>query len=419
MSTNRNEPEQEETRAELAPSIQTKAVDERKPQRTAKPMAGRKSRQSSRTRGFRGIFQSTRSALQALRANALRSLLTSLGIIIGVGAVLIMIAISEGNTAAINQRLSTLNPLQLTIRSGSTSTGGVRGGAGTQQSLTQADADALGQLQGVTAVSPTLNANGQVVFSNQNWSTSVQGVYPSYQQIGSWQLQEGSFFTQSDQQSGTNVVVLGQTVVDNLFTPLGIDPIGQQIRISNQTFTVVGTLASKGSTGFGANADDVVYVPFSTAQQRLSGSQFVNSIVLTADNTGDVNSVQSSAQALFEQRHNISNPANDNFTIQNASQVLSTVQATGTVPDHPAGRRSCCFVVSRRHRHHEYHACFCHRTHARNRHSHRHRGAPARRVVAIPDRGIRLERAGRHHRTDYRPNCRVGGRQHQRLPFSD
>ncbi|HYT33825.1 MAG TPA: ABC transporter permease [Ktedonobacteraceae bacterium] len=328
MSTTREEPEQEETRAGLAPSIQTNAVDERKPQQTAKSMTRRKPRQSRRTRGFRGIFQSTRSALQALRANALRSLLTSLGIIIGVGAVVIMIAISEGNTAAINQRLSTLNPLQLTIRSGSTSTGGVRGGAGTLQSLTQADADALAQLQGVTAVSPTLNANGQVVFSNQNWSTSVQGVYPSYQQIGSWQMQEGSFFTQSDQQSGTNVAVLGQTVVDNLFTPLGIDPIGQQIRISNQTFTIVGTLASKGSTGFGANADDVVYVPFSTAQQRLSGSQFVNSVVLTADNTGDVNSVQSAAQALLEQRHNISNPANDNFTIQNASQVLSTVQAT-------------------------------------------------------------------------------------------
>jgi putative ABC transport system permease protein len=316
MSTTGDESEQAGTRAGQAPPLRAIAG------------GARSSRRSRRTRGFRGIFQSTRSALQALRANALRSLLTSLGIIIGVGAVIIMIAISEGNTAAINQRLSTLNPLQMTIRSGSTSTGGVRGGAGTLQTLTQADADALTQLQNVTAVSPTLNANGQVVFSNQNWSTSVQGVYPSYQQIGSWQMQEGSFFTQSDEQSGTNVVVLGQTVVDNLFTPLGIDPIGQQIRISNQTFTVVGTLASKGSTGFGANADDIVYAPFSTIQQRLSGSQFVNSIVLTADNTSDVNSVQSAAQALLEQRHNISNPANDNFTIQNASQVLSTVQAT-------------------------------------------------------------------------------------------
>jgi putative ABC transport system permease protein len=328
MSTTRDEQTQAETQAGFVVPQQSKAVNERKPERTSKPGAGHKSQQYHRARGFQGMFQSTVSALRALRANALRSLLTALGIIIGVGAVIIMIAISEGNTASINQRLSTLNPLQLTIRSGSTSTGGVRGGAGTLQSLTQADADALGQLQNVTAVSPTLNANGQIVFSNQNWQSSVQGVYPSYQQIGSWQTQEGNFFTQADEQSGTNVVVLGQTVVDNLFTPLGIDPIGQQIRIGNGTFTVVGTLASKGSTGFGANADDIVYVPFSTAQQRLSGSQFVNSIVLTADNASDVNSVQSAAQSLLEQRHNISNSAQDDFTIQNASQVLSTVQAT-------------------------------------------------------------------------------------------
>ncbi len=141
-------------------------------------------------------------------------------------------------------------------------------------------------------------------------------------------MQDGNFFTQADETSGTSVAVLGQTVVDNLFTPLGIDPVGQQIRIGNVTFTVVGTLASKGSTGFGANADDVVYIPFTTTQQRLSGSQFVSSIVLTADNSGNVNSVQSAAQALLDQRHNITNAANADFTIQNASSVLSTVQAT-------------------------------------------------------------------------------------------
>ena len=193
------------------------------------------------------MYQSTGSALQALRANLLRSLLTSLGIIFGVGAVIIVIAISEGNTSSINARLSTLNPLQLTIRSGSTSAGGVRGGAGTQQSLTQADADALAQLPHVAVASPTLNANGQLVFGNQNWSSSVQGLYPGEQQIGSWQLQEGNFFTQADEQNGNSVAVLGQTVVDNLFTPLGIDPVGQQIRIGKVTFTVVGTLTDRKS----------------------------------------------------------------------------------------------------------------------------------------------------------------------------
>ena len=270
---------------------------------------------------------SLKSAVRALRANILRSLLTSLGIIIGVGAVIMMISISEGNSASINQRLSTLNPLQLTIRPGSArSAGNVRQGGGTLQSLTQADADAIAQQPGVTAASPVINANGQIIFSNQNWQTSIQGVYPDYQQIGSWTMQEGSFISDSDEQSAKNVAILGQTVVDNLFSA-GIDPVGQQVRISNVPFTVIGVLASKGSTGFGANADDIVFIPLSTAMQRLNHSQYVNSIVLTANNPANVNNVQNEVQQLLEQRHNITNSLLDDFTIQNLSQVLSTVQS--------------------------------------------------------------------------------------------
>ncbi|TMD92590.1 MAG: FtsX-like permease family protein [Chloroflexi bacterium] len=290
------------------------------------PLA-RGKQQYRRVRGIPAIFMSLKSAVRALRANILRSLLTSLGIIIGVGAVIMMISISEGNSASINQRLSTLNPLQLTIRPGSArSAGNVRQGGGTLQSLTQADADAIAQQPGVTAASPVINANGQIIFSNQNWQTSIQGVYPDYQQIGSWTMQEGSFISDSDEQSGKNVAVLGQTVVDNLFSA-GIDPVGQQVRISNVPFTVVGTLASKGSTGFGANADDIVFIPLSTAMQRLNHSQYVNSIVLTANNPANVNNVQNEVQQLLEQRHNITNSLLDDFTIQNLSQVLSTVQS--------------------------------------------------------------------------------------------
>ncbi len=290
------------------------------------PLA-RGKQQYRRVRGIPAIFMSLKSAVRALRANILRSLLTSLGIIIGVGAVIMMISISEGNSASINQRLSTLKPLQLTIRPGSArSAGNVRQGGGTLQSLTQADADAIAQQPGVTAASPVINANGQIIFSNQNWQTSIQGVYPDYQQIGSWTMQEGSFISDSDEQSGKNVAVLGQTVVDNLFSA-GIDPVGQQVRISNVPFTVVGTLASKGSTGFGANADDIVFIPLSTAMQRLNHSQYVNSIVLTANNPANVNNVQNEVQQLLEQRHNITNSLLDDFTIQNLSQVLSTVQS--------------------------------------------------------------------------------------------
>jgi putative ABC transport system permease protein len=278
---------------------------------------------NQRLHGPAAIYQNCLSALQSLRANKMRSLLTSLGIIIGVGAVIVMISIGEASAASINNRLSGLNPTELVIRSGSSTTGGVRGGAGSLQSLTQADADALSSLPNVSAVSPIISANGQVVFQNQNWSTSVQGVYPDYQQIDSWQMQEGAFFS-SEQGS---YAVIGQTVANNLFTPLGVDPMGQQIRIGSVSFTVVGVLDAKGGSALG-NADDIVYVPFTTAQQQLSGSKFVGSIDVTASDASHVTDVQTEVQQLLEQRHNITSSANDDFTIQNQSQVLSTVEST-------------------------------------------------------------------------------------------
>jgi putative ABC transport system permease protein len=285
-------------------------------------------RRRGRALGLLSFLQSCRSALRALRANKLRSLLTSLGIIIGVGAVILMVSISEGNDASINSRLSTLSPNELTIFSGSTrGAGGVNSGAGSSGSLTQADADAIGQVAHVAAASPVLSANGQVIFSNQNWSTSVQGVYPSYQQISNRQMQEGAYFSQNDEQSANTVAVIGQTVEDNLFTPLGVDPIGQQIRIGSVPFTVIGVLASEGTAGQ-SNADDIIYVPFSTAQQRLTVGQNIRSIYVMVDNTANVNTAQIAIQQLLEQRHGIFNSQQDDFSILNQSQLLQTVQST-------------------------------------------------------------------------------------------
>ncbi|HEX7734337.1 MAG TPA: ABC transporter permease [Ktedonobacteraceae bacterium] len=311
-----------ENRAGGAPAVGPIEIVTRPPRPL--PRSG-KPRQYKRLRGAPSIYSNCMSALQALRANKMRSLLTSLGIIIGVGAVIVMISISEASAASINGRLSGLNPTELIIRAGSTGGfgGGVRGGAGSLQTLTAADADALATLPHVSAVSPVINVSGQVVFQNQNWSTQTQGVYPGYQQIGSWQMQEGSFFSSN---SG-KYAVIGQTVVSNLFTPLGVDPLGQQIRIGRVSFTVVGVLATKGGSSFG-NADDVVFVPFTTAQQQLSGKSFVNSVDVTADSTSNVSTVQTEVQQTLEQRHHISNSANDDFTIQNQSQILQTVQAT-------------------------------------------------------------------------------------------
>ncbi len=289
-----------------------------------------RTRQIKRRRGLLAIYQSCKSALEAVRANKLRSLLTSLGIIIGVAAVIVMISTSESNAAAINGRLSALNPNELVVRAGSTSVGGVRGGSGTATSLTQANADAIAaQVPHISAISPIVNVSGQVIFQSQNWSTSIQGVYPAYQQLGSWQMQEGSFIADSDEQSASAVAVIGQTVEDNLFTPAGVDPLGQQIRIRNVPFTIVGVLAAKGASASSfSDPDDVVYVPFSTAQERLTGTSSVNSIDILADNSANLNSVQAATEQLLEQLHGITNPAEDDFTIQNQAQILQTAQAT-------------------------------------------------------------------------------------------
>ena len=293
-----------------------------------------------RARPIQSFLQSVKSALQAIRANKLRSLLTSLGIIIGVGAVIMVVSISESQSAAINQSLSSLNPNELTIRSGSTNTGGVRGGQGTAQTLKQSDADAISQqVPHVTAVSPIANANGQVIFQNQNWSPSsgIQGVYPSELQLGGWQIQQGAFIAQSDLQSSAAVAVVGQSVITNLFAPAGINnPVGQQIRIRNVPFTVVGVLASKGSSSSSfSDPDDIIYIPFTTAQQRLTGSLYASSIALLVDDQSNLVDVENGLEQLLRQLHNLSSSASDDFTIQSQAQILQTrqsvVQALGTL----------------------------------------------------------------------------------------
>jgi putative ABC transport system permease protein len=285
--------------------------------------------QTRRVRGFPALLRNCVSALRALRTNTLRSLLTSLGIIIGVGAVIMMLSVSEGIAALVNQHFSLLSPNELIISPQSTNTQGVRLGSGTGKNLMQADADAIAQqVPHITAVSPVLNAAGQVIFQNQNWATSVQGVYPNFQQINNWQVQEGSFITDSDERSAHAVAVIGQTVADNLFTRLGVDPIGQGIRIRNVPFTVIGVLAPKGAIGV-TDADDIVYIPYSTAQQRVVGGSYVSSIDVQVESSEHVNDVQKVIQQALEQRHHIADPSQDDFTIWDQNQILQMAQRIG------------------------------------------------------------------------------------------
>ena len=265
------------------------------------------------------------SAVEALWANRMRSLLTALGVIVGVAAVIGAVMLTQGTSSLINQRVAGLGVNTLTIIPGAVSAGGARSAAGSTQSLTEADATAISSAAHITRVSPIITVNSQLVLGNQNWNTRAQGVYPSFQQIGNWTLAEGAWFTDGDESSGQPVAVLGQTTQANLFGASSVDPVGQTIFINGQAFRVVGLLKQKGATA-GGNQDDVVYVPFSTANSRLKNTQFVSQIQAQVDNAGNVNGAQAAITSLLEQRHNLPAGGPDDFTVFSSNQLVSTAQ---------------------------------------------------------------------------------------------
>ena len=272
------------------------------------------------------IGPSLTSALEALWANRLRSLLTILGVIVGVAAVVTAVTITQGASALINQRVARLGTNTLIISPGAATTGGAFGGIGSAQSLTQADAKALAKLPHVVGVSPVLGVTAQIIANGTNWNTRVQGVYPDFQTIGNWQLAEGSWFTASDESGGVPVAVLGQTVSASLFSATGTDPVGQTILIKGQPFRVIGVLQAKGVAG-AQNQDDVVFVPFSAANARLNNSIYVNQIQVQADNANDVATVQQEMTTALDQRHKIPAGGTADFQIRSPQQLVATAQA--------------------------------------------------------------------------------------------
>jgi putative ABC transport system permease protein len=283
-------------------------------------------RRKTQHRGL-GINASFNSALEALWSNRLRSLLTILGVIVGVAAVITAVTITEGTSASINSRLAGLGTNTLTISPGAATSSGASLGAGTEEDLTLSDATAIASVAHVTSVTPVNSVSAQLVYSGQNWDTRVEGVYPDYQSIGSWQLAEGSWYTQADEDSGTPVVVLGQTTEQNLFTGVASDPIGQTILINSQPFTVVGVLQAKG-TAAAVNQDDVVFVPYSAATTRLNNVTFVEEIEVQVDNANDVAGAESALTALLERLQGIPAGGTDDFTVRSSDQLVQTAQSS-------------------------------------------------------------------------------------------
>jgi putative ABC transport system permease protein len=270
------------------------------------------------------VTSSFSSAFEALGANKSRSVLMTLGIVIGVVAVIVIVGLGQGSTAQVTAQLSNLGTNVLTIMPGSTSSSGIRGGAGTQTSLKADDAEAMTeQIAGVAAISATVSGSAQIISDAGNWSTRIQAVQPAYQQIQSWQLAQGGFFTDADNEAARNVAVIGQTVATNLF-PSGESPVGKQVRVRNVPFTIIGVLATKGS-GFGGDQDDTVLIPLRAGQIRLFGSANVNSILIQAASADQMTQMTTDVTALLRARHKIQTGKADDFSIRNNADLLSTV----------------------------------------------------------------------------------------------
>ena len=271
-----------------------------------------------------------RIALRALARNKLRAFLTMLGIIIGVGAVIAMVAIGEGAKATIRSQISALGTNVLIVLPGSNVQGGVRAGTGNVNTLVDTDARAMTrELRSVAYASPVMRRQEQLIAGNLNWGSLAQGVAPEFEQIRDWQIESGRFLHEGDMDSAAKVAVIGQTVARQLFG--ADDPIDQVIRIRNIPFRVVGVLAGKGQTGQGQDQDDTVMIPYTTMQKRLMRITFVQSIVVRAVSAEKVQEAQEQITLLLRQRHRIAEGREDDFTVRNLSDIAEAAQSTARV----------------------------------------------------------------------------------------
>lgn len=265
-------------------------------------------------------------AVKALRRNIMRAVLTMLGIIIGVAAVITMLSIGEGASADIQEQISSLGKDMMIILPGSTTQGGVRAGHGSRTNLTYADALAIqDECSAVSLAAPGLRTVVQAVSATQNWSTVLQGTVPSYFDIRMWKLKSGELFTEVDVQGATNVCVIGQTAADNLFGSQ--DPAGQIIRIKNIPFRVLGLLEEKGQTGHGRDQDDTIIAPFTTLQRKIVGVTHISIIFASAVSSLAEERAIEQIKALLRQRHRLRSEQGDDFSIRRLSDISSAAQA--------------------------------------------------------------------------------------------
>ena len=280
-------------------------------------------------------LQSARVALRALRVNKLRSALTMLGIIIGVGAVIAMVGVGSGAQARVAEQIQSLGSNLIIVLSGSTTAGGIRMGQGSQLTITEEDAAAIArEIPSIQASAPSMRGSAQVVYGNLNWATGIQGVTPDYAEVREWGVATGRFISAEDVDGATKVALLGQTTAQNLFGDS--DPLGQVIRIKKVPFTVVGLLDRKGQNSWGQDQDDVVLIPLSTAKKKVLGvsqanARSVGAISVKVRAGEDMSEAEAQMRALLRQRHRLQPYQDDDFTLRNLAEILQTQEESSKV----------------------------------------------------------------------------------------
>ena len=269
-------------------------------------------------------------ALRALARNKARSILTMLGIVIGVAAVIAMVSLGQGAQHQVAEQIASMGTNMLVVQAGSQNTGGVRGGAGTTTTLTPDDVQAiLREAPAVAGATPSVTAGVTLVYGNQNWTTRAEGVGTSFPEIRSRSVASGAFFTDADVTTAARVAVIGQTVANQLFP--GMDPVGQMMRVRNLPFRVVGVLAAKGQSPWGQDQDDTLVVPYTTAMKKLLSTTYIPSVYVSAVSGDATNTAQQEITEILRTRHNIRAGQPDDFTVRNLTDVANTAQATTQV----------------------------------------------------------------------------------------
>ncbi|MDO9578723.1 MAG: ABC transporter permease [Candidatus Cloacimonadales bacterium] len=266
-------------------------------------------------------------AFKSILKNKMRSILTSLGIIIGVCSVIVMVAVGQGSQARIEEQINSLGTNLLMVFPSHSRMGGVSRGAGSFNMMKLSDCDKiLQQATHVMYVSPVIRSGGQIIGGTGNWSTSIYGVSTQYLAIKDWDLANGNFFTEKDIKAKKKVAVLGQTIVDQLFPDS--DPVGQKIRIRNTPFIVIGVLAKKGQSGMGQDQDDVILAPSTTVLYRLKGGDRIDMIYVSATSINEMDLAQTEVEEILRKEHKIDYGEDDDFMVRTQTEITEMASAT-------------------------------------------------------------------------------------------